>query len=732
MAPLKLRLAHRRLIAGCAAGLDEPTALVVVEVDGRLDGDAVARVRAGLPLLCPEEPLFGVDESDWPAAFLTAARPDPGEQEALGRWAVALTVALQRWTRDPVWRGRVVDSDRDLLRLAIPWWREGVFDDALRVALALLELWSQPANDRQRTVGEAIAAGIDAARRDGLPPLTLRCIQAAVERRIPFEVLPNCVRFGWGHNAERMDQTFTTQTSYIAATSARDKMQTARILTAAGIPVPKGEAVTDADRALQVATGLGWPVVIKPADQEQGRGVVVNIADEAALRAAFDAAAQQGAGNVIVQQHIAGEDHRLLMVRGRLLAAARRLPGGVTGDGVHSVAELLDQLNADPRRGHNEYSQMKRIGLDTEALECLAELGMRADSVPAAGQRVVLRRIANVSAGGTAQDVTALVHPDNLALAQRAARQVGLDIAGIDFLTPDISRSWREAGGAICEVNAQPGLRPHWLADPDRDINGELMDIIFQRRPARIPTAAITGTHGKSATALMLHHIWTAAGVLTGVCTAQAVWIGEEVISTGDLSGFPGARMILNDPATQAGVFEISLKGLIDTGHPCDRYDVAALLNVSDDHIGVHGVETPDQMAELTAEVLARARDAVVVNAEDRLCMAMRARAGADRHILVAREPAAVTGHRRGGGEAVVLSRRGEAPWITLCSGEAEVPLICSHDIPATTDGLLRFDEADAMFAAALAWSQGIDPEVIAGALSSFANAVEQNPEHHS
>jgi cyanophycin synthetase len=280
MQPLTLRVTEQRLLPGFSAGLAEPTALVSISVGGSLDHDALVRVRAGVDLLCPDQPLFGISESDWPTAFLV----DPGSAEGtvnepLGQWVVALTVALQRWARDPVWRGRVLDAEPHRLRLAIPWRREGLLNDTLRLALHLLELWAQPPNDGQRGIGAAIEAGMQEARLNGLPPGTLRSVQAAVSRGIPFDVLPSWVQFGWGEHAEKMDQSFTGRTGLIAAIIAKYKMQATRLLAGAGIPVPTGEVVADFDHAQRVASELGWPVVIKPADQELGRGVEPDIRD---------------------------------------------------------------------------------------------------------------------------------------------------------------------------------------------------------------------------------------------------------------------------------------------------------------------------------------------------------------------------------------------------------------------------------------------------------------------
>ncbi len=726
-----LRIEHTRLLPGCSVGLAERTAVAQIGYrgDAVLDEPAQARIRAGIAAMCPQEPLYRVGENDWPAAFLVdSADATPGA----GEWIVALTIAVQRWARDPIWRGRVLESEPGRLRLAIPWLRAPLFNDALALAIQLIELWAAPAPD-DAAIEERLAylrRGLGPAQEAGLLPNTLRFIQAAVDRDIPFQVLPSCIQLGWGARAERLDSSFTGHTGHIAAVLAKNKFKASRTLADAGLPLPIGEVVATAEQAKTVAANLGWPVVVKPLNQDQGIGVVAGIGNDATLSRAFAAAERLSPGQVIVERHIAGNDYRLLVVAGKVLAAARRIPAAVTGDGERTVTQLVDATNADPRRGTTARSLLKSLVLDDDALDCLAGQGLTPDSVPAAGRWVPLLHKANISAGGTTVDVTAQVHPDNRMLAQRAARIVGLDIAGIDLLCPDISRSWRQTGGAICEVNAQPSFRVHWLADPGRDLNGEVLDGLFAQRPARIPTAAITGTNGKSTTAAMLHHIWLTAGKLAGVCTTSSVRIGTEIVSTENLSGLPGAAMILNDPGVEAAVLELPRKGLVIFGHPCDRYDVAALINVQDDHLGVEGIDSLEQMAQLKAEVLERAATAVVINADDPLCMAMRARAGTDRHVLVTREPdsPAVIEHRRAGGETVSIEQRDGARWIVLTDGASQTPIIPVDEIPATMNGLLRVNEINAMFATALAWVHGIDTEVIRASLGSFANSREQNP----
>lgn len=564
----------------------------------------------------------------------------------------------------------------------------------------------------------------------GLPPNTFRFALAAYARFWPVHVEESLLHIGWGAHRQTLDSSFTGQTSLLGTRTARDKSKTRDRLRQAGLPVPLGGRVADLDSALSLASKLGWPVVVKPSNQDQGTAVVPGIKDEETLRMAFENAAKYSPRAVIVEKHISGDDHRLLVVHGRMLMATHRVPGGVVGDGCSSVAQLIEQVNSDPRRGTNKRSLLIQLSMNSEALACLKEQGLSADSIPESAQFVRLRRTANISTGGTAKDVTTVIHPDNRVLAERAARVIGLDIAGVDFLCPDITRSWHDVGGAICEVNAQPGFRPHWLGDPHRDINGDILDLLFARHSPRIPTAAVTGTNGKTTTARMLHHVWQTAGKVAGVCTTQGVWIGNDCVTKENISGFPGARLLLADPMVEAAVLEMPRKGLIRFGHPCDWYDVAGLLNVQDDHIGVDGVETLEAMAKLKAEILRRASRAIVVNADDKLCLEMRKHAATERHVLVARSSgnAAVAAHREVGGEAVFVTMHEGREWIVLSTGADEIRLMPLHNIPATMNGLLKFNEKNALFAIAIAWSQNLPLATIRQAMEAFHNSPGQNP----
>lgn len=715
---------------GFKAGLGQKTALVELELDN--DVKCWSAEKAGLPdrilTLYPAAPLFGIKATDWPAAFVSNSQNTSG----FAHWVVALCVAMQRWSHEPAYQGEVLIEEGKCIRLALPWHRELVFRGALQMALKHLLVWSKPAPDPASLAQLAVVLKqtLEKFQPGGLAPNTLRFAIAAASRKIPISSKGSILFLGWGSMTQRLESSFTGQTSNIAARIARNKHFASVMLHQAGLPIPPTSVVADWKNASAVAAKLDWPVVVKPSNQDQGIGVVPGIRDEVLLRKAYDFAAKLSPGEVIVEKHIDGDDHRLLVFGGKLRMATRRVPGGVRGDGSQTISQLIEILNADPLRGNQKRSLMMRLSLDEEATSCLAEQGFTSDSVPDAGHFVRLRRTANISTGGVAEDVTAEIHPDNCRLAERAARIIGLDIAGVDFLCPDISRSWRDVGGAICEINAQPGFRPHWLSDPERDINGEIIDWLFKDKPARIPVSAITGTNGKSTVAKMLHHIWMTGGQTAGACTSSGVWIGDELVTTANLSGFPGAMIVLNDPAVEAAVIELPRKGLIRFGHPCNNYDVAALLNIQDDHIGVEGIENLQQMADFKAQVLERASQTVVINADDELCLAVRDRTKAPRLILVSRDELnpAVQTHLKNGGEAVWIMQHQSVPWIVMAEESNQTLILPLHTIPATMNGLLRHNETNALFATAMARAHGIEFSTIRSALSSFANSPEQNP----
>lgn len=716
---------------GYSANLNEKTALLRLSWEGEIPNwiSTQALFRQKAFSLRLSEPLYGIQQTDWPRAFLL----DSSEPYQISHWIVALIIGLQRWACDPTWKGNVTFQENNHAMLALPYEREDVLSQSVKFAVRILLLWSSPhtTSSTETQLYLELGAWLDQSQLKGLSPNSLRFALSARARNIPVQVMQEVIQLGWGRNTRKFYGSFTDATSTLSTGLARNKLRTNFLLRQNAVPVPACSPVNSLEMALNIAKQFGWPVVIKPANRDQGVGVFPDIKNEDALRNAFEAAHKLSPGAVLIEKHVEGNDYRLLIVGGKLLAASQRIPANVVGDGQSTVSALIDQVNQDPRRGVKFYSLLVRLNLDEKAQQCLKEQGLSAEDIPVEGQFVRLRKTASMSTGATPKDVTAYIHPDNRAMAERAARLVGLDIAGVDFLCPDISKSWRAVGGAINEVNAQPGMRAHWPGDQNRDINGEIIDSVFRDHPSRIPTIAITGTNGKSTVAKMLHHIWMFAGKQAGVCTTSGVWIGEALITQENLSGYPGGRLLLNDPLIEVAIIEMPRKGLLYFGHPCDQYDVAALLNVQNDHIGVDGINSLEEMANLKAEVLARARHAVVINAEDPLCLASLSHARNCRHIMVAMSANVVAIHEhraQKNGEAVFVTEQNGHRYIILAQGSTQIQLMPIDDIPATMGGLLAFNENNALFAIALAWAQGVPIETIRAAIGCFDNTPEHNP----
>ena len=728
---IQASIQNRVFYPGGYAALPPRTALLTVSLPevSKHWTQVEPELRRDIATLFTKEPLYGADAQNWPQVFIAG---EQSQDTTFAHWVVALCVAFQRWVRNPAWQGQVIQVSGDTAQLAIPWFRQDVFDMAMQLALRHIMIHYEPPHEREDksvVLAHDLQQWLQSAQAHGLTPNALRFALAAAQRAIPVKTSAGYVQLGWGSQSERIDSSFTSRTSNIASKLARDKTMSKQLLWESAIPTPQSIWTHSADQALAHARTVGWPLVVKPSNLDGGVAVTARIQDETELRSAFEKAVQASSGPVIVERHIEGLDYRMLVVGGELLATTQRVHGGVVGDGTHSVQQLVDLVNQNPLRGRDAQSSLIALDLDEEALVCLRQQSLTPSGLVSAGQHVYLRRTANISTGGTSVNVSHLVHPDNRALAVRAARLTGLDIAGIDFICPDISRSWFEVGGAVCEVNAQPGFRVHWLGEPERDINGEVIDWLFSGKKARIPTAAITGTNGKTTVARMLHHLWSAAGKCAGVTTTQGVWIGDEQISKDNLSGFPGANILLDDPSVEAAIIEMPRKGLIYFGHPCDRYDVAALLNIQNDHIGVDGVQSLEEMARLKAQVIERATDAVVVNAQDALTLAMLAFSKAPRHILVSAQEDApgLCAHLQTGGEGVFLQVHQGERWIVHAQGPRITFVLPIKDVPATVGGSYGVNCVNALFAVALAWAQGLPLASIRQGMSSFQNDTQHN-----
>ncbi|MFT6942347.1 MAG: cyanophycin synthetase [Nitriliruptoraceae bacterium] len=577
---------------------------------------------------------------------------------------------------------------------------------------------------------------IRSTQRRALGPSTNSLVQAARDRDIPWLRLNkySLVQFGHGKYQRRIQATVTSETSHIAVEIASDKEETHDLMRELGLPVPIQRVVQSPARAVRAARHIGFPVVLKPLDGNHGRGVSINLTTDEEVEEAFHIALEQAKGrSVVVETFVTGYDHRMLVVDGKLVAVAKRVPGHVTGDGAHTIAQLVDIVNADPRRGVGHEKVLTRLELDRPALGLMQAAGYDADSVLSDGELLHLRTTANLSTGGTAIDLTDVCHPDNRMMAERAVKAVGLDVGGVDFLTDDITRSYKEIGGGIVEVNAAPGFRMHVAPSEGqpRDVAGAVIDMLFPPgTPTRIPIAAITGTNGKTTTSRMVAHILKTAGKTVGMTSTDGVYVDGQLTVKGDLTGPGAARMVLRDPSVDVAVMETARGGLLRSGLGFSRADVGAVLNVTADHLGLGGIETVEQLAAVKRIVAEVASDTAVLNADDEHCLAMAAFTKAEHlcYVTLAGEHHLVREHVRAGGRGIVLEQGLNGSMITIYDRGAHVPLLWTHLIPATLEGRALHNVQNAMFAAAITYSMDVKLEDIRLGLRTFDTSFFQVP----
>ncbi|MGE0725431.1 MAG: Mur ligase family protein [Alphaproteobacteria bacterium] len=562
-----------------------------------------------------------------------------------------------------------------------------------------------------------------------LHALTRTFISHAGGRGVPYQRLwpeGGTIRLGHGSRGVRLMASTSDRTSRLADRIVADKAQTSGLLRAHGIPVPAFRLAADADEAVTAATEIGFPVVVKPTNGQHGTGVALGLGDAEAVRAAFARAA--AIGPVMVERELFGDDHRILVVDGRMVAASRRRSARVVGDGRRTVGALLRELNADPRRSGRPGSMLVKVPADADVLRVLAEQGKDLSSVPAPDEVVLLRRTANVSSGGSMEDVTPLVHRECRLAAERATILAGLDICGVDLIAADISAPLSETGGGICELNAMPGLRPH-LGDPrSPDSVGAILDSMMPGGgDRRIPIAAITGTNGKTTTALMVARIMRAAGAVTGVATTAGAWIDDDRILAVDAAGLAGARAVLCDPRVDVAILEAARGRIIREGLGFDRCTVGAVLGIDDDHLGEDGIHDRRGLARVKRLVAGVARDLAVLNAADPLCVEMRHGLAAQSIGWVALDAVDLPdASMRGASDlAVTVDGRGREPRVVVRIDGVTVPIAPVAAIPAADSGRARHGLLNALFATAIAWGLGAPAAAIGRGLAAFDRTLE-------
>jgi cyanophycin synthetase len=659
----------------------------------------------------------------------------------LGHVSEHVALQLQQEVGHDLRRGktRQVPGEHGRYNVIFGYVDENVGMAAGRLAVRLINhlVQAEPDFDFEQELESYIVG----AERTAFGPSTQAIIDEAVSRDIPWIRLNqhSLVQLGQGVHQRRIRATMTSHTSSIAVDVAGDKDLTSRLLSAAGLPVPRAESVRTADQAVAVARRIGFPVVCKPLDGNHGRGVCLDLQSEDEVRAAFPVAEEQSKGGwVIVETFVSGKDYRCLVIDGTIAAIAERVPAHVIGDGTHTVQELVDLTNADPRRGVGHEKVLTRIRVDEAAVELVREQGFGMSDVPPDQTMVRLTLTGNMSTGGISIDRTFEAHPENVEIAEEAARVVGLDIAGIDFICPDITEPVRETGGAICEVNAAPGFRMHThptIGDP-QFISKAVVDMMFPPGAAsRIPVVAVTGTNGKTTTARMIAHIFKGMGRKVGMTSTDGVVIDERLVIRADASGPKSARMVLQNPRVDFAVFEVARGGILREGLGYERNDVAVVLNVQPDHLGTRGIDTVEQLADVKAvPVEAVPRDGhAVLNADDPLVRAMRRRCSGQ-VVWFSMLPAGsevrdfIDIHCRRGGKAIVLESSDKGEMIVVRHGNRQMQLAWTHLLPATFGGRALMNVQNSLAAAAAAFAAGAPLHDIRQGLRTFSTSYYLSP----
>ena len=568
-------------------------------------------------------------------------------------------------------------------------------------------------------------------QNEGLGPSTSSIIKEAEARGIPWIRLNkySLCQLGYGANQKRIQATVTSETSNIGVEIACDKEETKDLLEQAEVPIPKGDIIRT-ERGLKEAVDyVGFPLVIKPVNGNHGRGITTNInsLDEALI--GFKEA-KEVSRLVIVEKYITGEDHRLLVINNKLVAAAKRTPAHVIGDGKSTIQELVDEVNKDERRGYGHEKVLTEIDINSLTLEILKEMHMTTESVPKKGEMVKLKSTANLSTGGTAEDITELIHPYNVFMAERISKIIGLDICGIDIMAEDLTKPLNKSGGAVLEVNAGPGFRMHLqpTSGLPRNVGGHVVDMLFPPGSnSRIPIIAVTGTNGKTTTTRLIAHIAKMKGKKVGYTTSDGVYIQNRLLMTGDCTGPKSAEFVLKDPTVNFAVLECARGGLLRAGLGFKKCDIGVVTNVAGDHLGLKGIHTIDQLAKVKGVIPETVhKDGYsVLNADDDRVYAMRNNIESQFALFSMDEqnPRIKRHSSRGGISAVY-----ENGYITIYRGEWKMRVAQAVNVPLTKGGKASFMIQNVLAGVLSCYLHGFSIEDIKVAIETFIPSPSQTP----
>ena len=567
-----------------------------------------------------------------------------------------------------------------------------------------------------------------------LGPSTETIVKEAEARKIPWIMLSAraMVQFGYGIHQKRIQATLSSNSGILAVELACDKEGTKTILQEAGIPVPRGTVIQYLDELEDAIEDVGgYPIVLKPLDGNHGRGITINVKSWEEAKAAYGlASAESKSRTVIVERFYQGSDHRVLVVNGKLIAVAERVPAHVIGDDRSTIEELIEETNRDPNRGEGHANILTKITIDRTSLSILERQGYNLDSILEQGKVAYLRDTANLSTGGIAIDRTDDIHPENIWLAERTVKLIGLDIAGIDVVTPDIAKPLQEVGGVIVEVNAAPGFRMHVAPSRGlpRNVAAPVLDMLFPPgATVRIPIISITGTNGKTTTTRLIAHIYRQTGKVVGYTTTDGVYINEYLVQKGDNTGPQSASTILKDPTVEVAVLETARGGILRSGLAFDSCDVGVVLNVAADHLGIGDIDTIEQMAKVKGVVAETASPDgyAILNADDPLVTAMAERVkGKIGYFSMNRDNPIIETHIRRGGMAAIY----ENGYLSILEGEWTLRIEEAVNLPVTMKGMAPFMIANALAACLAAFVNGVDIEAIRQGARTFVPSVNQTP----